>query len=295
LKSFSTVVLACLFCTCQKSLPDFDSANAYDLLRKQCEFGPRVPGSEAHEACQKYLLAELGKYADQAVPQRFPASNPFTGEKYQLTNIIASFGLDKTERILLCAHWDTRPWADEDPDETNRDKPVPGANDGASGVAVLLEIARILRTSPPKYGVDIILFDGEDLGISGKPETYALGSQYFARTRDKEYKPRFGILLDMVGDKDLQIYQEGFSLQYAGQVVKRVWEKAAEMNLPAFVPRFGHQVADDHVALLNVGISCIDLIDFDYKYWHTIEDTPDKCSPESLEQVGRLLLGLLYE
>ncbi|MFQ5823301.1 MAG: DUF4910 domain-containing protein [bacterium] len=212
-----------------------------------------------------------------------------------MTNIIASFAPEKNERILLCAHWDTRPWADQDPDLENRDKPILGANDGASGVAVLLEVAKTIQISEPKFGVDIIFFDGEDAGLPGQTDSYALGSQYFAKNKDFHYHPQFGILLDMVGDKDLQIYQEENSLEYAPQIVEKVWNKAQRLELQAFIPTPGYEVTDDHMPLLRAGIPCIDLIDFNYDYWHTLEDTPDKCSPESLAQVGQLLLSLLYE
>ena len=212
-----------------------------------------------------------------------------------MTNVVASFSLQKTERILLCAHWDSRPWADQDPNSENRDQPVLGANDGASGVAVLLEVARHIQLAEPKYGVDIVLFDGEDSGLPGQPDSYALGAQHFAKNKDFRYRPKFGILLDMVGDKDLQIYQEENSVNYAPQVVERIWNRAQGLGSSSFFASSGYQVTDDHLPLLNVGIPCVNLIDFDYEYWHTLADTPDKCSPESLAEVGRLILSLLYE
>ena len=156
-----------------------------------------------------------------------------------------------------------------------------------------LEVARQIQMAEPRYGVDIILFDGEDCGQTGETE-FALGARYFAANKDKNYRPAFGILLDMVGDSDLQIYQEHNSLQYAPQVVNRVWDKAAELGLPSFHAEPRYQVTDDHLPLLEAGIPCIDLIDFDYPYWHTSEDTPEKCSAESLAEVGRLLLALIY-
>lgn len=212
-----------------------------------------------------------------------------------MTNVVASFSLQKTERILLCAHWDSRPWADQDPNSENRDQPVLGANDGASGVAVLLEVARHIQLAEPKYGVDIVLFDGEDSGLPGQPDSYALGAQHFAKNKDFRYRPKFGILLDMVGDKDLQIYQEENSVNYAPQIVERIWDRAQGLGSSSFFASPGYQVTDDHLPLLNVGIPCVNLIDFDYEYWHTLADTPDKCSPESLAEVGRLILSLLYE
>ncbi|MDQ7051613.1 MAG: M28 family peptidase [candidate division KSB1 bacterium] len=194
----------------------------------------------------------------------------------------------------MAAHWDSRPWADQDPDSANHNKPVPGANDGASGVAVLLEIARVLKQNPPPVGVDIVLFDGEDLGSEGYPDTYAAGAQYFAQKKSVHYAPYLGILLDMIGDRELQIYREANSVRYAPAVVDLVWNYAARLGISNFYNPVRHEVFDDHVPLLNVGIPCIDLIDFDYPYWHTVHDTPDKCSPESLEKVGRVVLAVIY-
>lgn len=277
------------------SFPAFDGESAYQYLVKQCDFGPRVPGTEAYQNCKSFIIAELQKSGAKVTLQPFLQNLSLINKSMTLTNIIASFGLDKSERILLCAHWDSRPRADQDPQVENREKAVPGANDGASGVAVLLEVARCLQQAQPKYGVDIVFFDGEDSGVSGQDDSYALGSQYFAKNKDFRYRPQFGILLDMVGDRDLQIYQEENSLQYAPQIVEMVWNRAQSLGLPAFIPSPGYQVTDDHLPLLRAGIPCIDLIDFNYDYWHTVEDTPDKCSPESLAQVGQLLLSILFE
>ncbi|MDH4223320.1 MAG: M28 family peptidase [candidate division Zixibacteria bacterium] len=213
--------------------------------------------------------------------------------KLNLSNIIASFYPDKKERILLCAHWDTRPWADKDPEPANRFTPISGANDGASGVAVLMELASTISGKKPKYGVDIILFDGEDYGSDEHPERWCLGSSYFSKNSGG-YKAVFGILLDMIGDRDLQIYQEGYSSRYAGEIVRMVWEKAQKLSISDFKTGVKHYMVDDHLPLIQAGIPCIDIIDFDYPYWHTIEDTPDKCSPESLEKVGKVILSVLY-
>lgn len=249
----------------------------------------------AHQKCQEFLQTELQQLGAQVTAQKFSKFIPALQKHFTLTNIIASFELEKRNRILLCAHWDSRPWGDMDSMDKNRTRPIPGANDGASGVAVLLGVARCLQQLSPAFGVDIIFFDGEDLGIPGQEQSYALGSQYFAENKDARYRPQFGILLDMVGDRDLQIYQEQNSLEYAPEIVHLVWQKAGELGMSAFIPAAGYQVTDDHLPLLKSGIRCIDLIDFDYDYWHTSEDTPDKCSPESLGQVGRVLLGILYQ
>ncbi len=277
------------------TLPPFSAENAFALLQKQCDFGPRVPGTNAHDSCRAFLVAELRKYAGNVVEQSFNHTTPRLPNEVRLTNIIASFNVNAKRRVLLGAHWDSRPWADEDADSLQHKTPVLGANDGASGVAILLEMARVIKSSPPPVGVDIILFDGEDLGAPGESRTYAIGSQHYARNKASSYNPLFGIVLDMVGDKDLQIYQEGNSVRYAGGVVERVWKLAARLGIREFIAGPRHEVFDDHIAFIEAGIPTIDLIDFDYPHWHTTQDTPDKCSPASLEKVGKVVLAALYE
>lgn len=288
------MMLSCDEKTLVINTPVFDRAHAFALLERQCAFGPRVPGGAAHDSCLNFLEGQLKPAAENVVRQTFLHNVEKTREEVRLTNLIASFNLAAVDRVLLCAHWDSRPWADQDPDTANHHKPIIGANDGASGVAVLLEIARILRANPPPVGVDIVLFDGEDLGTAGRSETFAAGSRYFASQKDARYNPRYGILLDMVGDRDLTFYKEGNSVRYAEAVVNRVWSLAQRLEISEFQFEQRYEVADDHVPLLNVGISCIDLIDFDYPHWHTLADTPDKCSPESLEKVGRVVLAAIY-
>jgi len=245
-----------------------------------------------------YLLSELRKHADAVTPQEFQGTDG--SKRYQLTNIIASFNLPATDRVLLCAHWDSRPWADQDPLPANRKKPVPGANDGASGVAVLLELARLFHGQKPPVGVDIVLFDGEDLGHGGDFSGYAQGSKYFAEHKGQSFNPRFGILLDMVGKKDISIPREQNSTSYAPSVVDYVWSLAARLassgriDPRSFTDAPGPSVYDDHVPLNQAGIPAIDLIDFDYPSWHTVNDTPDKCSPQSLASVGNLLAAVVY-
>jgi Zn-dependent M28 family amino/carboxypeptidase len=226
--------------------------------------------------------------------QTFVITDPHDRKQYPGTNIIASFG-DQTERILLCAHWDTRAYADRDPDEKNHKTPILGAHDGASGVAVLLEVARVMKENPPPRGVDIVLFDGEDAGIEGQDETWCQGSRFFAQNKRFNYNPVYGILIDMVGDRDLNLPYEQYSYRFAPDLVKRIWGKAQDLGLSAFDFVPGYEVVDDHRELLRVGIPCVVIIDFDYPYWHTLEDTVDKCSPESLGIVGTLLLHLIYE
>ncbi|MBN2356898.1 M28 family peptidase [candidate division KSB1 bacterium] len=210
------------------------------------------------------------------------------------TNIIANFFPQQKKRVLLCAHWDCRHWADQDPDPEKRTMPVPGANDGASGVAVLLEIAQLLKQHKPPVGIDMVFFDGEDQGTSADDRSYAKGSAVFAKQLLPSYRPLFGILLDLIGDSDLQIFQEMYSIEYARPIVDQVWQTAEKLGIDAFVPKPGYAVFDDHVPLLERGIPCIDIIDFDYPYWHTVSDTPDKCSPESLEKVGKVVLHVIY-
>ena len=279
---------------CSGQVPQFDQDRAYAVLEKQCSFGPRYPGSEGHKKCLDYLYTEMKKYATSVVKQPFHFTDPRTGKQHLLHNVIASFGT-QGDRILLGAHWDTRPIADFDPDPAKRDTPIMGANDGASGVAVLLEIARIMKENPPPVGVDIVLFDGEDSGVQGNDATWCAGSRYFAQNKQPSYQPRFGILLDMVGDRDLHLPVERNSNMYAPELVDRVWTIAENLGIPVFDRALGPEMVDDHLELIKVGIPAIDIIDFDYPYWHTVEDTKDKTSAESLGYVGPVVLHVVYE
>jgi hypothetical protein len=290
-----TLLLLGLTFSCRAQLPPpFDGTRAFGLLEKQCSFGPRVPGSTAHQRCRDYLVTALRGYADQVTTQDFIHTFGNPAQSARATNIIANFQPQKGDRILLCAHWDSRPWADQDPDPKNHSKPILGANDGASGVAVLLEFARLIKQKAPRVGIDIVLFDAEDQGLEGNERSYARGAQHFARTVVPSFRPRFGILLDLIGDADLNIYQEHYSLRYARPIVEKVWDAAAQAGVTEFQPQPGYAVFDDHLPLLERGIPCIDIIDFDYPHWHTLGDTPDKCSAESLEKVGRVVLQVIY-
>ncbi len=275
-------------------IPHFDADNAFLYLEKQCAFGPRIPGSAAHQQCRDYLVSTLQLYADQVTTQPFMFTFGKPAKSVTATNIIAAFQPQKRDRILLCAHWDTRPWADMDKDPKNHNQPVIGANDGASGVAVLLEIAKILHSQKPEIGIDIVLFDAEDAGEYNVDESWAQGSAAFVRQYRGKLTPRYGILLDMIGDADLNVYKEGFSNEYAKPIVDLVWQQAAALGIREFIPEVRHIVTDDHLAFLKAGIPCIDIIDFDYPWWHTIHDTPDKCSPASLGKIGAVLVHLIY-
>ena len=296
LKNFILLALFTLVSSCRtQTMPQFNQDQAYSYLVKQCEFGPRNPGSDGREKCRKYLIAELQQSTDVVNQQHFSYTFGSPPQSAKATNIIAHFQPQMKNRILLGAHWDTRPWADEDPDIVVHNQPIIGANDGASGVAVLLEISRILKNHAPQTGVDIVLFDAEDSGNHSSMMSWAIGSQMFAKERPFSILPQMGIILDLIGDSDLQIYIERFSQQYAPDVVDLVWSKAEKLGISEFIriPKF--EVFDDHIALLKIGIPCIDVIDFDYPYWHTLKDTPDKCSAESLGKVGNVVLSVLFE
>lgn len=276
--------------TYASKIPRFDPDNAFRYLLDQCKFGPRVPGSLGHERTKRYIIEKLNKFSKKVIIQDFIHRGK--ENELKLTNIIAVFGPETDSYLLLAAHWDTRPYADQDPDPNKRHLPIIGANDGASGVAVLLEISRVLHSTPPPRGVVIVMFDGEDYGKT--VDEMFLGSKYYSKNPVPKQPIEYGILIDMVGDKDLDIPIERNSLIYAPEVVRKVWERASKLGLKSFNPRVGQPILDDHIPLLEVGIPCIDIIDIDYKYWHTLGDTPDKCSPTSLEQVGKLLIDLIY-
>ncbi len=273
---------------------NFDASRAWAQLLKQCSFGPRDPGSSGHQKCLDYLEGELKKCTPEVERQVFQGKNPVNGKLVRLTNLVAHFQPQNRRRLLLCAHWDTRPWSDQDPNRENRDKPVPGANDGASGVAVLLEIARCLAQQDPGIGVDLTLFDGEDMGREGHLNEYLLGSREYARRLGPPL-PQAAILLDMVGDADLFIPQELYSVQAAPRLVQEFFQVALRFHPQVFANRPGNPVYDDHIPLAEVGIPALDLIDFEYDYWHTQEDTPEHCSQASLGAVGEVLLAWIYQ
>jgi glutaminyl-peptide cyclotransferase len=283
----------------KQSVPIFDGKNAFTYLTHQTDFGPRTPGSAAHEKCLRYFQTEMQKYADVVNPQTFSHVG-YDGKNLIMTNLISSFNLKAKTRILFLSHWDSRPRADQDPDLKKRNQSILGANDGASGIAILLEIARHLKANPPNIGIDMIFTDGEDYGKEGNIENYFLGARYFANNLSPGFKPMFGILLDMVGDSQLEIRKERFSLKYAPDIVELVWSTAKMLGVEQFSDNTQSWVQDDHLSLNEAGIKTIDLIDFNYpdesnRYWHTTQDTPDKCSPESLEAVGKVLIYVIYQ
>ncbi len=284
-------------------LPEFDADRAYALVLQQTDFGPRVPGTAAHDSAHVWLVDWLGAYADRVVGQNVTIPDPRdTTREFRGTNIVASWQPESRRRVMLAAHWDSRPVADNDPDSTRHIEPVLGANDGASGVAVLLEIARLLKANPvePGLGIDIILFDLEDLGTIDPtvPEErlvpFAMGSEMFVLS-NPSYRPEWGVLLDMVGDPGLSIPKEGYSAQYAPELVERVWAAAHRVGADAFKDEAGYAIQDDHVPFLRKGIPVVDLIHTPFpETWHTTFDTPDRVSAASLGQVGRTLVALLW-
>lgn len=279
-------------------VPVFDGKRAFQYLKQQTDFGPRNPGSAGHQQCLAFLQSELSSLADSVFLQGF-SYRTSRNESYQGTNIIARFGQNPGNRILLTAHWDTRPWADQDVNPGNYTKPILGANDGASGVALLLEFARIFSKTPPATGIDIGLFDAEDVGESGQSESYAKGSQYFARNLPANTQYRYAINFDMIGDRNLEIRRETNSDTYAPALMDAVFNRARMLGYPQFIDEKIPGIYDDHIPLNEANIPAIDLIDFNYpdhtnRYWHTMDDTPDKCSPESLHAVGTVILHLLY-
>lgn len=270
----------------------YDGDLAFGFLERQCEFGPRPPGSDAHEAMRHWLVEVLQGYADEVSVQQFTVQDT-AGAAVTLSNVIASFRMDARERVLFGAHWDTRRIAEHDPDEANRGTPIMGANDGASGVAVLLGLASLMSARSPDVGVDLVFFDGEDGGKGGGFESFCVGSALFADGMGS-YAPSYAVVVDMVGDRELSIPVERNSMSACPAVVRKVWDAAERVGATSFNEDLGTAMFDDHIPLIQAGIPTALIIDFDYAYWHTLEDTPDKCSAESLQEVGAVLAELIY-
>ncbi len=278
----------------------FDGGRAYGILKQLCELGSRASGTIGMQQQQQLLSRHFRKLGAQFERQEFRIRDPRDGSEVKMANLIVQWHPEKTERILLCAHYDTRPFPDRDPDPTKRKGLFVGANDGASGVAILAELGRHMAELNSKYGVDFVLFDGEEYVFDDQDE-YFLGSTYFAKQFAENppvYTYRWGVLLDMVGDAQLNIYPEGHSWGWPDTrpLVVDIWRTARRLGVREFInnPRLGHTVKDDHLPLHNIAkISCCDIIDFDYprpglrgSYWHTTRDVPENCSPLSLAKVG---------
>ncbi|MCS7187228.1 MAG: M28 family peptidase [Armatimonadetes bacterium] len=273
----------------------FNSERAFDFLVKQVEFGPRVPGTEESVKTQNFIAQKLQEAGAKVLRQKFSVT--YRGKTYQMANVIGIVKGKSERKVLLCAHYDTRPVADQDPNPENRNKPIPGANDGASGVAVLLEIAQVLKTHQPPRTVVFAFFDGEDLGDIEDGGMF-FGSKHFARNLTVDginLKAEMGVLLDMVGDRDFKSNDEWYSRFYALQVVSGLVQAAQKLGYSRYFfqpPTL--TILDDHVPLNEIaGIPTANIIDFDYPYWHTLQDTPDKCSPQTLSIVGKTVLQWL--
>jgi len=284
---------------CQTRIPVFNGNAAFTHLVAQCDFGPRNPGSVGHQKALDYFLNVLATLADTVSTQSFSEVMPRSKQKVEMHNIIAQFNPKAKKQIMISAHWDTRPWGDRSLSIMRKDQPILGANDGASGVAILLELAKVLHDNPQKIGVNLVLFDAEDFGSSGDSWSYCKGSQYFAKNLPITL-PDYAINLDMVGDANLEIYIERISYKQNPSLVLELWGLAEELKLSGFKKMAYHSIFDDHVPLYELaGIPAVDIIDFDYpdektNYHHTYNDIVENCSPESLRQVGTLMVHHIY-
>ena len=292
-----------------RETPQFSADSAYQYVASQCDFGPRVPGTDAQKACAKWLQNELLRHG-ATVKLQEGEMTAYNGTKLPVINIMGSFNPDAKMRVLLISHWDSRPFADNDPDPAKRKQPVMGANDGASGVGILLELARLCNEKLPQVGIDIFLTDAEDYGApddwkgTHDEKWWALGTQMWCKQAAKEgYRAQYGILLDMVGSANATFYREYYSERYAGSFVNEIWQNAARLGYgDLFINQGGGGVTDDHVFVNRMlQIPCVDIIDTrtdtDGTFcpeWHTTHDTIDNISRETLGKVGRVLVSLLW-
>ena len=296
-------------------VPNFNADSAYQYVAAQTAFGPRVPETEAHAQCSEWLVSKLNHWADTVIVQEF-RTRLYNGKGIDGKNIAAVFNPEAKKRIVLCAHWDSRPYADHDPDEAFNHQPIDGANDGASGVGVLLECARQFKSQPlpEKLGIDIVLFDLEDYGphqdqamdyYNDNDNYWALGSQYWSKHPHMYgYKAYYGILLDMVGGSNPNFQKEYYSQGYAAWVVNKVWRKAADLGYRhCFSNELGTMISDDHIPMNLAGLPTIDIIDLQPnssngcfpEVWHTHNDNFENIDKETLGMVGEVLLHVLYE
>lgn len=290
--------------------PTFNADSAYAYCEQQCLFGPRTMNSEAHDKCAQWIVNKFKQFGCEVTTQNADLKG-WDGTILKSQNIIARTRPEVTTRLLVCAHYDSRPWADNDPDSTNWRKPVMGANDAASGVAVMLELARLIKNDTTlNIGVDFVCFDAEDYGLpqwsdlQTDADTWALGAQHWATNLPQGYEARYGILLDMVGGMGAKFYQEGVSKQYANEIVNKIWRTAAQIGYGSFFPmKDGGMITDDHVPVNEkAGIPCVDIIAFypDYQQssfgptWHTVNDTMEHIDPNVLKAVGQTLVQVLY-
>lgn len=295
--------------------PEFSADSAYAYCKAQCDFGPRTMNSEAHERCGEWIVAKFRQFGLAVVEQKATLKG-YDGTPLKATNIIASYtpkqSTEGLPRILVCAHWDSRPWADNDPDSANWRKPVVAANDGASGVAVILELARLVSQADSlAVGIDFVCFDAEDWGVpqwsdaNDSGDSWALGAQHWAANpHTKDYSARFGVLLDMVGGSGAKFFREGMSLHYAPEIVEKVWNAARVVGYSSLFPNSqGGMVTDDHIPVNDkLGIPTIDVIPY-YEScpqssfgptWHTVGDTMENIDPNTLKAVGQTMVQVLF-
>ncbi len=269
-----------------------DSAMVH--VERQLSYGPRVPGSRARDNAARYLAHTLERYGARVSVQSWEVDDPYGTTPLRLMNIVGSFAPEEDHRVLLCAHYDSRPWADQEADSTLWSQPIPGAVDGAAGVGALLEVARLLGArAPQKVGVDIVFFDGEDYGKQHDIDHYLLGSKHFVATLGG-YRPAQAILLDMVGGQGTRVRREGFSKEHAGRWTDYVFARAAALGLDYFEAVDGPAMVDDHVPFLQAGIPAVDLFGYDYAAWHTLGDDRSQVDPAKLAQVITLLRDIVY-
>lgn len=284
----------------------FDGERAYQHLKALCAIGPRISGTKGMREQQELVTRHFESLGATVTRQEFDVRHPETGAATRLANLVVEFHPERKQRILLCAHYDTRPFPDEDPDPKKRRDPFLGANDGASGTALLMELGTHMEDFPGPLGIDVVLFDAEELVYDRRRDHYFIGSNYFAHDYDTdppEHRYRCGVLLDMVGDKELQIYQEKNSYYFrdVAPIVRDIWATAAKLGVTEFIDKRRHEVQDDHLPLNNIArIPTCDIIDFDYprpgvNYWHTTKDVPENCSPLSLAKVGWVVHEWLKE
>ncbi len=292
-RGLALVILTLAPAACASHL-QVDGERAYARVLHQVAAGPRIPGSPGHRAIEAWIASELSGLGARVERQSFVDSS--LGRPMALTNLLGHFGPAGGRRIALLAHWDTRPWSDQDPDSAHRADPVPGANDGASGVAVLLEVGELMRRRAPPVGVDLVFLDGEDQGRPSHAEEFCLGARAYARQAVSGVTPppAAAFLFDMVGDVDLGIWPEVQSSERAANLADLVLQGARATGARSFHPVARHTVTDDHIPLLEAGIPAVDIIDFDYPAWHTHRDLPEFVSARSLAEVGRVAAWIVY-
>ena len=296
---FSLLILLASFKTCFAENPVPDGARTFQYLKTVCAIGPRVSGSPGMQKQQELIDKHFQKLGAKVRYQEFDVTHPQSGAPVRMKNMIVSWFPEKRERILICCHYDTRPFPDRETLPYNRTKSFIGANDGGSGVALLMELGHHMNKLSPQYGVDFIFFDGEEL-VFKKGDAYFLGSEHFSKQyRDnppESFRYVKGVLIDMIADRNLKIYMEKNSLRYASAVTRSLWATARKLRVREFVNRSKHEIRDDHLSLNQIAkIPTCDIIDFDYPYWHKRNDLPAACSGRSMAVVGRVLLAWLGE